>query len=79
MEKAGLLQRLPDAQDVRVTRVFLTDAGRETDLAVEAIHCRIADECFAGFTEEERLQMAAFLGRMRDNMQSAEALDKSEP
>jgi DNA-binding MarR family transcriptional regulator len=37
MEKTGFIQRKPDAQDQRVSRVYLTKAGRAIQGDVEAV------------------------------------------
>ena len=73
MEKAALIERRADKQDLRVTRVFLTDAGRELTTTLDRLNEEIGAECFAGFSDEERQQMAQFYDRMRDNMERARA------
>jgi DNA-binding MarR family transcriptional regulator len=72
MEKSGFVLRLPDGQDLRVTRVWLTDAGRRMQELVERMHLEIEDECFAGFGHAEMEQLKGFLERMRQNMKQAE-------
>jgi DNA-binding MarR family transcriptional regulator len=76
MEKAALVKRLPDAQDMRVTRVFLTEAGREMGRTLDRLNQEIGEECFAAFTDGEREQMRGFLARMADNMHRAETIGK---
>jgi DNA-binding MarR family transcriptional regulator len=60
LEKAGLVTREPDTDDRRVTRVRLTDAGRET--VERACALLVAGEFgpFAGM-EEERLDLLSDL------------------
>lgn len=72
MEKAGLVERRPDPEDMRVTRVWLTETGREMHRELERLHLELEAECFAGFSDEEREKMQEFLLRMRDNLRSAE-------
>ncbi len=73
MEKAALIERRADKQDLRVTRVFLTDAGRELTATLDRLNDEIGAECFSGFSDDERQQMAQFYDRMRDNMERARA------
>jgi DNA-binding MarR family transcriptional regulator len=73
MEKSGFVERLPDEHDLRITRVWLTDAGRRMQIDVERMHLEVENECFAGFGPGEKEQMKGFLERMRTNMKQAES------
>ncbi len=68
MEQAGFVERRPDPDDQRVSRVYLTEAGR----AVREDICRreqqVGEDALAGFTPVERAYLADFLIRMRDNL-----------
>lgn len=68
MEKAGFIYRKPDPADQRVSRVYLTDAGRAIQQEVEAVWLRMSEETFANFTPEESALLGQFLLRMRDNL-----------
>lgn len=68
MEKAGFIYRKPDAGDQRVSRVYLTDAGRAIQNEVEAIWRRMDEETFANFTAEERALLHQFFNRIRSNL-----------
>ncbi len=68
MEKAGLLHRRPDLADLRVSRVYLTDKGRETILEADRVLAATAEECFAGFTPEERASLLRLLKQMQQNL-----------
>lgn len=78
MEKAGFIQREPDAQDQRVSRVYLTPAGRAVRRDVEAVWKTMEAETFAGFTQAEQASLRRFLLRMLENLRHAtgEPLDK---
>ena len=52
MERAGFLARQPDASDQRISRVYLTDAGRAIQSEAEAIFRQMEAETFAGRTAE---------------------------
>ena len=68
MEKAGLVTRKPDADDQRVSHVYLTSAGRAMQEDVDQMWNRLEAEIFAGFTMEERILLRRFLQQMRDNL-----------
>jgi DNA-binding MarR family transcriptional regulator len=68
MEKAGFVERRPDLEDQRVSRVYLTDAGRSIRGEVEQVWRRLEDETFAGFSPEECLLVRRLLLQMRDNL-----------
>ena len=63
MEKTGFIQRKPDAKDQRVSRVYLTKAGRAIQGDVEAVWKTMQAETFANFTLEERILLRAFCSR----------------
>lgn len=68
MEKTGFIYRKPDAGDQRVSRVYLTEAGRAVQKDVEAVWKRMDDETFANLTQEEQTQLRGFLLQMRSNL-----------
>lgn len=68
MEKAGLLVRRADAHDLRVSRVYLTEKGRQLQDKVEEVVGTLEQECFAGFTAEEKVLLRRFFIHMRNNL-----------
>jgi len=68
MEKAGFVERRPDLEDQRVSRVYLTDAGRSIRDEVEQVWRTLEDETFVGFSLEERVLLRRFFLQMRDNL-----------
>jgi DNA-binding MarR family transcriptional regulator len=68
MEKAGLVERKHDAEDQRVSRVYLTDAGREIRAEMRARLERLAGETLAGFTVEERALLRRLLLQVYENL-----------
>jgi DNA-binding MarR family transcriptional regulator len=68
MEKTGFIQRKPDVEDQRVSRVYLTKAGRAIQGDVEAVWETMQAETFASFTPEERALLRRFLLQMRENL-----------
>jgi DNA-binding MarR family transcriptional regulator len=68
MEQAGFVQRRRDAEDERVSRVYLTDLGRAIQGDLDQVLGKIEAGTFAGFSQAEREQVAQFLSRMRHNL-----------
>ena len=68
MERAGFVERSQDAEDQRVSRVYLTDAGRDIRDAVEGVWRELEEQTFAGFSSEERALLNRFLLRIWDNL-----------
>jgi len=76
MENAGWVIRRPDAVDQRVSRAYLTDAGRAVRAEMDATLRRLDEEAFAGFSTEERLLFRRFLLQTRANLITAAGEDK---
>ncbi|MBQ7336488.1 MAG: MarR family transcriptional regulator [Clostridia bacterium] len=68
MEDEGLVRREQDAMDLRKTRVYLTERGKEHNRKVlERLHGLDAD-MMEGFSLEETELLRKLLERMRDNI-----------
>lgn len=65
MEKSGLLERRPDAIDQRVSRVYLTDAGRAIRERVDRRWQEIETQVFGSFSEDEQTVLGTLLERVR--------------
>jgi DNA-binding MarR family transcriptional regulator len=68
MEKAGFVERRSDPADERVSRVYLAEAGRLIRDRVHRVWREIAEQSFAGFSEQERDRLKGYLVRVRDNL-----------
>ena len=68
MEKAGWLDRRPDPEDLRVSRVNLTKQAKEIRPRVEQLLKTIYEESFKGFTDQEKVLLRRFLMHMRNNL-----------
>ncbi len=68
MEKAGLVERRPDEADQRLTRVYLTDAGRRRELEMAAAVGAYVNATFATLTEQERGELVRLLDKLRDSI-----------
>ncbi|MBL4934643.1 MarR family transcriptional regulator [Clostridium sp. YIM B02515] len=76
MEKAELITRKQDSEDQRISRVYITEKGREICKQSMEIVNSISDECFSNFTEEEKALLRRMFMQMRDNL--IEASNKKE-
>ena len=70
MQQAGLIERRPDDRDRRLSRVFLTDAGRALSRPVEDVCVAIGQQALDGFTAEECDTLRNLLLRVQDNMKA---------
>ena len=71
MEKNGIIYRKSDDEDQRVSRVYLTEKGREVSKEVRELIESINNECFSNFTEEEQVILRRLLLQLRDNLKIA--------
>jgi DNA-binding MarR family transcriptional regulator len=73
LEEAGLVQRSPDDDDRRRTRVALTERGRETiDEAMDA-HIRGLDGLLGFLSDEDRDALESLLRRVLAHLEDDEA------
>lgn len=70
MEEAGWLTRLTDAEDMRVTRLALTAAGRKMFERIWPTVQRLNDLAIAGVPRAEIQLLHKILGRMRANLEA---------
>ena len=68
MEKAGFVERRPDQEDERISRVYLTEAGRAVQAGVQGVWHTLEQEAFAEFGGEERALLRQFLLQIRENL-----------
>jgi DNA-binding MarR family transcriptional regulator len=68
LEKAELLVRKADPDDLRISRIFLTNRGKEIQMEVENVMQSLEQDCFQHFTGEEKILLRRFLIQIRDNL-----------
>lgn len=82
LESAGVIERRADADDQRVTRVYLTEDGhRHADQARE-IQKKAVDISIGWMSDSDRAELARLLGEMNDHVRAAiadEAGDEVQP
>lgn len=71
MEKAGLAERRPDKEDLRISRVYMTEKGRQTEQGLTAAVDKVQQEAYYGFSDEELMLMRRFLLHMKYNLDEA--------
>ncbi|MDR0804183.1 MAG: MarR family winged helix-turn-helix transcriptional regulator [Oscillospiraceae bacterium] len=68
MYDEGLVERIRDVKDERVTRVLLSNEGEtEAQKTISAIY-NIRKDIFAGFTRAELSELCGYLKRVADNL-----------
>ena len=75
MEKAGFVIRRPDSEDQRVSRVYLTDAGRAIRSDVQQALAAMEAQTLDGLTPEEQALLRQLLLRLRENLVCATGED----
>jgi MarR family transcriptional regulator, organic hydroperoxide resistance regulator len=68
LEKAGAVRREPDANDQRVTRVFLTDEGRRREMENRADFEDYINKTIGALSEADRVEMTRILDLVSDHI-----------
>lgn len=71
MEKSELVTREQDKDDQRISRVYITEKGREICEKLKSVMRTLNEECFSNFTEEEKVLLRRLLMQVRDNLMKA--------
>ncbi len=69
MERTGFLERRADPEDQRISRVYLTKAGREIQESVEEVWTEMEHVTLRGFDEAERKTLERLLQRICENLE----------
>src|ERR1700682_144874 len=68
LEKTGLVERRPDAENSRLSRVYLTEQGNIQKLAVRAIWTDIEQRLTQRLSVEERIVLRRLLLQVHENL-----------
>ena len=68
MEKAGFVIRKRNAEDERISNVYLTDAGKAVSTQLNNLQNNMEQLVFDGFSDEEKLTMKNYLQRILVNL-----------
>lgn len=77
MEKAELITRTPDENDIRKNHISITDKGRNALKEFRKICDTTDEDMFKGFSDEERHTLHKLLLRLHENLDS-QTLSKTE-
>jgi DNA-binding MarR family transcriptional regulator len=75
MEKTGFVERRPDPHDERLSRVYLTCAGRDIRASVEDVWRSFEEQAFAGLSQEELAVLRSALLRVCQNIKCTSRKD----
>jgi len=64
----GLLDAKPDSTDKRVTRLNLTQAGKDIFESLKKAERELSDLAVQGLTQEERKVLLKLLGDIKNNL-----------
>jgi DNA-binding MarR family transcriptional regulator len=68
LEKARLVERRPDSEDSRISRVYLTEQGHRSQRAVRDIWMNLEQRITEGLSVEERLLLRRLLLQVHENV-----------
>jgi DNA-binding MarR family transcriptional regulator len=75
LEKNGVVCKQTDAKDQRISRLYLTEKGKNLDKKIQAMAQTSEQILTAGFTEAEQEQMKQYFRRMVNNLVEASGRD----
>jgi len=68
LERTGLVERRPDSEDSRISRVYLTEQGHRSQRAVRDIWTDLEQRIAAGLNVEERIVLRRLLLHVHENL-----------
>lgn len=78
MEAQGFVERRPDAEDARLTKVYLTETGRNSVGEIESSAAACDELATRGFSEKDVRSLVRLLKAIEGNLQAAEPDDEDE-
>lgn len=69
MEGTGLVRRIPDAEDARLVRVYLTERGRALERIIPEVIRDAAAATLRGLSPHEHSELLRLLERVRRNLE----------
>ena len=76
MEKLNLIYKKQDEHDQRVSRIFLTEQGKNVIKQLKQNNFHLENEAFHGFSPEELEEFNGFLIRIRENLKKTAGKDE---
>lgn len=71
LEKSGAVERRPDADDQRVTRVYLTESGRRTAAEMQDVAASYVNATIGALPEDDRRELARLLEELGASIERA--------
>lgn len=71
MEATGVIERRPDAHDQRLTRIYLTQAGKVLVARLDAVFAQLIRAGIGPMTENDRAELRRLLGILNENLTQA--------
>lgn len=68
MEKNEYISKQTDSQDMRKTRIYITQKGKDVAKEVKEIQTEIKEQMYKGFTNEEIENLKKSFIKIRDNL-----------
>jgi MarR family transcriptional regulator, organic hydroperoxide resistance regulator len=72
LERCGIVRREQDAADGRISRVFMTDKGRDLQSQIAQVWTELDERTLANFTLEERVLLRRLLLQVQANLGTRE-------
>ncbi|NTJ65511.1 winged helix-turn-helix transcriptional regulator [Agrobacterium rhizogenes] len=72
MEAQGFVERRPDADDARLTKVYLTEAGRNSVSEIESSAASCDELATRGFSEKDIRSLVRLLKTIEHNLQAGD-------
>ncbi len=72
MEAQGFVERRPDAEDARLTKVYLTETGRNSVSEIESSAARCDELATRGFSEKDIRSLVRLLKAIENNLQAGD-------
>lgn len=77
MEKKKLIRREQDKKDQRISRIFITDEGKEIYTKLEEKYAQIEEEAFKNFMVEEKILLRRLMMQLKENLEEVCEKDKN--
>lgn len=72
METEGLIVKRQDEKDQRITRIYITEKGREIANQMDGVLEQLEKEAFANMSEQEIMLLHRLLMQMKENLSKSE-------
>ena len=73
LEANDFVYRVPDENDKRIMRVYLTKKGKKFGEYSEKYHTDMMNHIFHGFSEEELITLTRLMDKMKDNLKDMDS------